>query len=334
MPFNLKNRSFLKLIDFTKRDLTYILDLARDLKRAKYTGNEVQHLRGKNIVLIFEKASTRTRCAFEVAAYDQGANVTYLDPTGSHMGVKESVKDTARVLGRMYDAIEYRGASQHIVEELAQYAGVPVFNGLTDEFHPTQMAADLMTMREFIPQPWHNFSFAFVGDARSNMGNSLMIAGCLMGMDVRIGAPRQLWPAEELLEYARELEKLNKGTLTLTEDPIEAVNGVQFIHTDVWVSMGEAAEVWGERIKLLKPYQVNADLMAVSGNPRVRFMHCLPAFHNLESEVGRDIKEQFGLDAMEVTDDVFESPAGIQFEQAENRVHSIKALLVATLGSQ
>jgi ornithine carbamoyltransferase len=334
MPFNLKNRSFLKLIDFTKRDLTYILDLARDLKRAKYTGNEVQHLRGKNIALIFEKASTRTRCAFEVAAYDQGANVTYLDPTGSHMGVKESVKDTARVLGRMYDAIEYRGASQHIVEELAQYAGVPVFNGLTDEFHPTQMAADLMTMREFIPQPWHNFSFAFVGDARSNMGNSLMIAGCLMGMDVRIGAPRQLWPAEELLEYARELEKLNKGTLTLTEDPLEAVNGVQFIHTDVWLSMGEAAEVWGERIKLLKPYQVNADLMAASGNPRVRFMHCLPAFHNLESEVGRDIKEQFGLDAMEVTDDVFESPAGIQFEQAENRVHSIKALLVATLGSQ
>jgi len=250
------------------------------------------------------------------------------------MGVKESVKDTARVLGRMYDAIEYRGASQHIVEELAQYAGVPVFNGLTDEFHPTQMAADLMTMREFIPQPWHKFSFAFVGDARSNMGNSLMIAGCLMGMDVRIGAPRQLWPAEELLECARELEKLNKGTLTLTEDPLEAVNGVQFIHTDVWVSMGEAAEVWGERIKLLKPYQVNADLMAASGNPRVRFMHCLPAFHNLESEVGRDIKEQFGLDAMEVTDDVFESPAGIQFEQAENRVHSIKALLVATLGSQ
>jgi len=334
MPFNLKNRSFLKLIDFTQRDLTYILDLARDLKRAKYAGNEVQHLRGKNIALIFEKASTRTRCAFEVAAYDQGANVTYLDPTGSHMGVKESVKDTARVLGRMYDAIEYRGASQHIVEELAQYAGVPVFNGLTDEFHPTQMAADLMTMREFIPQPWHKFSFAFVGDARSNMGNSLMIAGCLMGMDVRIGAPRQLWPAEELLEYARELEKLNKGTLTLTEDPLEAVNGVQFIHTDVWVSMGEAAEVWGERIKLLKPYQVNADLMAASGNPRVRFMHCLPAFHNLESEVGRDIKEQFGLDAMEVTDDVFESPAGIQFEQAENRVHSIKALLVATLGSQ
>ena len=334
MPFNLKNRSFLKLIDFSKRDLTYILDLARDLKRAKYSGNEVQDLRGKNIALIFEKASTRTRCAFEVAAYDQGANVTYLDPAGSHMGRKESVKDTARVLGRMYDAIEYRGSSQHIVEELAKYAGVPVFNGLTDEFHPTQMCADLMTMREYMPQPWHDFKYAYVGDARSNMGNSLMIAGCLMGMDVRIGAPRHLWPDEELLEYARDLEQLNKGSLTLTEDPIEAVKGVQFIHTDVWVSMGEAAEVWEQRIKLLMPYQVNAELMAASGNPRVRFMHCLPAFHNLETEVGREMHERFGLDAMEVTEDVFESPAGIQFEQAENRVHSIKALLVATLGSQ
>jgi ornithine carbamoyltransferase len=334
MSFNLRNRSFLKLIDFSKRDLTYILDLARDLKRAKYAGTEVQLLRGKNIALIFEKASTRTRCAFEVAAYDQGANVTYLDPTGAHMGRKESVKDTARVLGRMYDAIEYRGFAQNVVEELAKYSGVPVFNGLTDEFHPTQMCADIMTMREFMPQPWHDFSYAYVGDARSNMGNSLMIAGCLMGMDVRIGAPRSLWPDQELLEYARELEKLNKGTLTLTEDPVEAVKGVQFIHTDVWVSMGESAEVWEERIELLKPYQVNAALMAASGNDRVRFMHCLPAFHNLETEIGREIHEQFGLDAMEVTEDVFESPAGIQFEQAENRVHSIKALLVATLGSQ
>jgi len=334
MGFNLKNRSFLKLIDFSKRDLTYILDLARDLKRAKYAGTEVQLLKGKNIALIFEKASTRTRCAFEVAAYDQGANVTYLDPSGSHMGIKESVKDTARVLGRMYDAIEYRGSGQHIVEELAEYSGVPVFNGLTDEFHPTQMCADIMTMREFMPQPWHDFSYAFVGDGRSNMGNSLMIAGCLMGMDVRIGAPKQLWPGDELLEYARKLEKLNKGKLTLTEDPVEAVKGVQFIHTDVWVSMGEARQVWAERIKLLKPYQVDATLMAASGNERVRFMHCLPAFHNLETQVGRDIKEQFGLEAMEVTEEVFESPAGIQFEQAENRVHSIKALLVATLGSQ
>ena len=334
MGFNLRNRSFLKLLDFSKRDLTYILDLARDLKRAKYAGTEVQLLRGKNIALIFEKASTRTRCAFEVAAYDQGATVTYLDPAGSHMGKKESVKDTARVLGRMYDAIEYRGSGQHIVEELAEHSGVPVFNGLTDEFHPTQMCADIMTMREFMPQPWHDFRYAYVGDARSNMGNSLMIAGCLMGMDVRIAAPRSLWPEEQLLEYARGLEIANKGKLTLTEDPAEAVNGVQFIHTDVWVSMGESTEVWEQRIKLLEPYQVNAELMAASGNPRVRFMHCLPAFHNLETEVGREIKEKFGLDAMEVTEEVFESTAGIQFEQAENRVHSIKALLVATLGSQ
>jgi ornithine carbamoyltransferase len=334
MSFNLKNRSFLKLIDFSKRDLTYILDLARDLKRAKYAGNEVKCLRGKNIALIFEKASTRTRCAFEVAAYDQGANVTYLDPAGSHMGKKESVKDTARVLGRMYDAIEYRGAGQEVVQELAEYAGVPVFNGLTDEFHPTQMCADLMTMREYMPQPWHDFRYAYVGDARSNMGNSLMIAGCLMGMDVRIAAPRNLWPDEELLEYARELEKLNKGTLTLTEDPVEAVKDVQFIHTDVWVSMGESTKTWEERINLLKPYQVNSQLMLASGNPRVRFMHCLPAFHNLETEVGREIFEKFGMESLEVTEEVFESPAGIQFEQAENRVHSIKALLVATLGNQ
>ncbi len=334
MSFNLKNRSFLKLLDFSKRDLTYILDLAWELKRAKYAGTEVQRLRGKNIALIFEKASTRTRCAFEVAAHDQGANVTYLDPSGSHIGKKESVKDTARVLGRMYDAIEYRGAGQRIVQELSDYAGVPVFNGLTDEFHPTQMCADLMTMREFMPQPWHDFKYAYVGDGRSNMGHSLMIAGCLMGMDVRIASPRELWPGAELLEEARRLEKKNKGKLTLTEDPFEAVKGVQFIHTDVWVSMGEPAETWEQRIRLLKPYQVNARLMAASGNPRVRFMHCLPAFHNLETELGRQIFEKFGLDAMEVTEEVFESDAGIQFEQAENRVHSIKALLVATLGSQ
>lgn len=334
MSFNLKNRSFLKLLDFSKRDLSYILDLARDLKRAKYAGHEVQRLKGKNIALIFEKASTRTRCAFEVAAYDQGANVTYLDPVGSHIGKKESVKDTARVLGRMYDAIEYRGMSQQLVEALAEYAGVPVFNGLTDHYHPTQMCADIMTMREFMPQPWHDFKYAYVGDARHNMGNSLMIAGCLMGMDVRIGAPRALWPNDELIESARQLEALNKGRLTLTEDPMEAVRDVQFIHTDVWVSMGEPEEVWAERIKRLMPYQVNSKLMAASGNPRVRFMHCLPAFHNLETEVGREIHEKFGIDAMEVTEEVFESTAGIQFEQAENRVHSIKALLVATLGSQ
>lgn len=334
MSFNLKSRSFLKLMDFTKRDLTYVLDLARDLKRAKYAGHEVQRLRGKNIALIFAKASTRTRCAFEVAAYDQGAHVTYLDPTGAHLGKKESVKDTARVLGRMYDAIEYRGDAQEIVEELAEYAGVPVYNGLTDKFHPTQMCADLMTMREYIPQPWHDYSYAYVGDARNNMGNSLMIAGCLMGMDVRIAAPRSLWPEDELIEAAREMERESGGKLTLTEDPVEAVKGVQFIHTDVWVSMGEPDSVWEERIKLLKPYQVNTELMAASGNPRVRFMHCLPAFHNLETEIGREIHKKFGMESLEVTEEVFESPAAIQFEQAENRVHTIKALLVATLGSQ
>ncbi|MBT8071937.1 MAG: ornithine carbamoyltransferase [Gammaproteobacteria bacterium] len=334
MSFNLKGRSFLKLMDFSKREIAYLLDLARDLKRAKYAGTEVQQLCGKNIALIFAKASTRTRCAFEVAAYDQGAHVTYLDPAGSHLGKKESVKDTARVLGRMYDAIEYRGDAQEVVEELAEFAGVPVYNGLTDEFHPTQMLADLMTMREYTPQPWHDFSYAYVGDARSNMGNSLMIAGVLMGMDVRIGAPRHLWPNDELREFARDLEKQNGGKLTLTEDPHEAVRGVQYIHTDVWVSMGEADEVWAERIKLLKPYQVNAELMAASGNPRVRFMHCLPAFHNLETQVGRDIHEKFGMESLEVTEDVFESDAAIQFEQAENRVHTIKAVMVATLGSQ
>jgi len=334
MSLNLKGRSFLKLLDFSKREMVYLLDLARDLKRAKYAGNEVQRLRGKNIALIFAKASTRTRCAFEVAAYDQGAHVTYLDPSGSHLGKKESVKDTARVLGRMYDAIEYRGDEQDIVETLAEYAGVPVYNGLTDEFHPTQMCADLMTMREYTPQPWHDFKYAYVGDARSNMGNSLMIAGCLMGMDVRIAAPRHLWPEDELLEKARELERVNHGKLTLTEDPHEAVMGVQYIHTDVWVSMGEADEVWEERIKLLKPYQVNAELMAASGNAGVRFMHCLPAFHNLETQVGRDIHKKFGMESLEVTEEVFESDAAIQFEQAENRVHSIKAIMVATLGSQ
>jgi ornithine carbamoyltransferase len=334
MPFNLKNRSFLKLLDFKKRDVVYLLDLARDLKRAKYAGNEEQRLRGRNIALIFAKPSTRTRCAFEVAAYDQGASVTYLDPTGAHLGKKESVKDTARVLGRMYDAIEYRGNDQEVVEELAAHAGVPVYNGLTDRFHPTQMLADLMTMREYMPQPWHEFSYAYVGDARNNMGNSLMVAGCLMGMDVRIGAPKSLWPDEELVARARELARASGARLTLTEDATQAVSGVQFVHTDVWVSMGEMESAWEKRIRVLKPYQVNAALMAASGNPRVRFMHCLPAFHNLETEVGRKIHDAFGIDAMEVTEEVFESPAGIQFEQAENRVHTIKALMVATLGSQ
>ena len=331
MSYNLKHRSFLKLLDFGKRDIEYLLDLARDLKRAKYGGYEKQALRGKNIALIFEKASTRTRCAFEVAAYDQGASVTYLDPASSHIGRKESIRDTARVLGRMYDAIEYRGHSQAIVEELAHHAGVPVYNGLTDEFHPTQMLADLMTMREHAEKPLHEIAYCYLGDARNNMGNSLMIAGCLMGMDVRIAAPRSLWPDETHVARARELEAASSGRLTLTEDPEEAARGVDFVHTDVWVSMGEPPETWAHRIDLLRRYQVDAALMEATGNPRAKFMHCLPAFHDLETEVGREMHERFGLEAMEVTDEVFESPAGIQFEQAENRVHSIKALLVATL---
>jgi ornithine carbamoyltransferase len=333
MPYSLRSRSFLKLLDFSKGDLDHLLNLAKDLKRAKHDGNEVQRLRGKNIALIFEKPSTRTRCAFEIAAYDQGAHVTYLDPAGTHIGKKESIKDTARVLGRMYHAIEYRGSSQRVAEELAKYAGVPVFNGLTDEYHPTQMVADLMTMHEHAPKPWRDISYCYVGNGRSNMGNSLMVAGCLMGMDVRIAAPHSLWPDEEHVAHARELEGKYKGRLTLTEDPREGVSGVDFVHTDVWLSMGEAQEDWGQRIDLLRNYQVNAELLAASGNPGIRFMHCLPAFHNLETDVGRAVYERFGIDAMEVTEEVFESPAGIQFEQAENRVHSIKALLVTTLGS-
>lgn len=331
MPYNLKNRSFLKLLDFDRRDVDYLIDLARDLKRAKYGGYEEQKLRGRNIALIFEKASTRTRCAFEVAAYDQGAAVTYLDPAGSHIGRKESIRDTALVLGRMYDAIEYRGHSQAIVEELARYAGVPVYNGLTDEWHPTQMLADLLTMREHAARPWHEISYCYLGDARNNMGNSLMIAGCLMGMDVRIAAPRELWPDEQHIARARELEAESMGRLTLTEDPDEGVRDVDFIHTDVWVSMGEPPEAWERRIELLRHYRVDSRLLEASRNPLVKFMHCLPAFHDLETDVGREIHERFGLEAMEVTDEVFRSSAAIQFEQAENRVHTIKALLVATL---
>ncbi|MBT8057759.1 MAG: ornithine carbamoyltransferase [Gammaproteobacteria bacterium] len=332
MSYNLRNRSFLKLLDFTKRDMDYLLDLARELKRAKYGGFEVQKLKGKNIALIFEKASTRTRCAFEVAAYDQGANVTYLDPDSSHIGHKESIRDTARVLGRMYDAIEYRGHSQAIVEELAASAGVPVYNGLTDEWHPTQMAADLLTMREHKPGPWHEISYCYLGDARNNMGNSLMIAGCLMGMDVRIAAPRALWPDQKHVALARELEKASMGRLTLTETPEEGVDGVDFIHTDVWVSMGEPESRWEQRIELLRPYQVNAAALRRSGNPDVKFLHCLPAFHNRDTEVGEDIHAKFGLDGMEVTEEVFESPASVVFDQAENRLHTIKAVMVATLG--
>ncbi|MHB1048339.1 MAG: ornithine carbamoyltransferase [Thermoanaerobaculia bacterium] len=331
MSFNLKNRHFLTIHDFTPKEVLYLLDLARDLKRAKYAGTEVKRLGGKNVALIFEKDSTRTRCAFEVACYDQGANVTYLGPSGSQIGKKETMKDTARVLGRMYDAIEYRGYGQAIVEELAKWAGVPVYNGLTDEFHPTQILADLLTMREHADKPLGQISYAYLGDARNNMGNTLMLGGALMGMDVRLGAPKHLWPVEELVAKANELAAASGGKVTLTEDPRAAVQGVDFVHTDVWVSMGEPDSVWAERIKLLLPYQVNAALMAATGNPKAKFLHCLPSFHNRDTKIGEEIFKKFGIDAMEATDDVFESPASVVFDQAENRLHTIKAVLVATL---
>ena len=333
MSFNLRNRSLLTVQDYTPREFRYLLDLARDLKRAKYARTEQQHLAGKEICLIFEKTSTRTRCAFEVACYDQGAHVTYLDPAGSQIGHKESFRDTARVLGRMYDAIEYRGASQTGVEELSKYAGVPVFNGLTAEYHPTQMLADVMTMREHSDKPIHEIKYAFMGDTRNNMGHSLMIVGCLTGMDVRLGGPKKLWPADDYVAIARSLAARSGAKLTITENPQEAVNGVDFIHTDVWVSMGEAKEVWKERIDLLLKYQVNMDLMKASCNPQVKFMHCLPAFHDTETTLGKQIAEDYGLkNGLEVTNDVFESEYNLAFEQAENRMHTIKAIMVATLG--
>jgi ornithine carbamoyltransferase len=333
MAFNLRNRSLLTVQDYTQQEFRYLLDLARDLKRAKYARTEQKHLDGKEVCLIFEKTSTRTRCAFEVACFDQGAHVTYLDPAGSQIGHKESFKDTARVLGRMFDAIEYRGASQKGVETLAKYAGVPVYNGLTDEYHPTQMLADVMTMREHCDKPITDIKYAYVGDTRSNMGHSLMIVGCLMGMDVRICGPKKLWPAKEYQKIARDLEAKYGSKLTITDNPKAAVKGVDFIHTDVWVSMGEPKEVWKERIDLLLPYQVNKALMKASGNPHVKFMHCLPAFHDTETKVGKEIAQAYGIkDGLEVTNDVFESEANVAFEQAENRMHTIKALLVATLG--
>ncbi|MGK0475643.1 MAG: ornithine carbamoyltransferase, partial [Oleispira sp.] len=310
MSFNLRNRNFLKLLDFSQRDVNFLLDLSRDLKRAKYAGMEQQVLVGKNICLIFEKSSTRTLCAFEVASFDQGAQITYLGPSGSQIGKKESMKDTARVLGRMFDAIEYRGFGQDVVEELAKFAGVPVYNGLTEQFHPTQMLADLLTMREHSSKPLSDISYAYVGDAHSNMGHSLMIAGCLMGMDVRIAAPKSLWPSDEFLKPARELEKLYGGKLTITEDPKEAVKGCDFIHTDVWVSMGEPDDVWEERIKLLTPYRVDSELMQATGISTTKFMHCLPAFHNRDTVIGEDIYQKFGIAEMEVSDEVFESVAG------------------------
>jgi ornithine carbamoyltransferase len=333
MSFNLRNRSLLTIQDYTQREFRYLLDLARDLKRAKYARTEQKHLEGKEICLIFEKTSTRTRCAFEVACYDQGANVTYLDPAGSQIGHKESFKDTARVLGRMFDAIEYRGSSQGGAEQLAKYAGVPVYNGLTDEYHPTQMLADVMTMREHSDKPLKDIKYAYIGDTRSNMGHSLMIVGCLMGMDVRICGPKSLWPAPEYQKIARDLEEKYGAKLTITKDQKAAVKGVDFVHTDVWVSMGEPKEVWKERIKLLMPYQVNEALLKASGNRQVRFMHCLPAFHDTETKMGKQIAETYGIkNGLEVTNEVFESEVNVAFDQAENRLHTIKALLVATLG--
>ena len=332
MAYNLRNRSFVKELDFTPADLKFLLKLAADLKAAKYAGYEQQHLRGKHIVLIFEKTSTRTRCAFEVAAQDQGAHTTYLGPDSSQIGHKESMKDTARVLGRMYDGIEYRGFGQATVETLARYAGVPVWNGLTDQFHPTQMLGDFLTMMEHSDKPLSQVAFCYLGDARFNMGNSLMVMGCKMGVDVRLCAPRSLWPAEDLIETCRQIAAETGARLLLTDDVDQGVRGVDYLHTDVWVSMGEPKEVWDERIKLLLPYQVNANTIDRTGNPDVKFMHCLPAFHNRQTKVGEEIYQKSGLDGLEVTDEVFESPHAIVFDQAENRVHTIKAVLVATLG--
>ena len=332
MAYNLRNRSFLKLLDFTPKEIQYLLDLARNLKRAKYAGTEQPRLKGKNIALIFEKTSTRTRCSFEVAAYDQGAHVTYLGPSGSQIGIKESMKDTARVLGRMFDGIEYRGFAQTTVEQLAEYSGVPVWNGLTNEFHPTQILADFLTMSEHVDKPLSKVSYAYLGDARFNMGNSLMVGGCKMGMDVRIVAPKSLWPNPELVETCRKIAAETGATLTLTDDVDAGVKGCDFLYTDIWVSMGEPDEVWKERIKLLMPYQVNAKMMERTGNPKCKFMHCLPSYHNLETKAGRDVYEKFGLDGIEVTEDVFESENSIVFDEAENRMHTIKAVMVATLG--
>ncbi len=332
MAFNLRNRNFLKELDFTPQELKFLLDLSIDLKKAKYAGTEQPRLKGKNIALIFEKASTRTRCAFEVAALDQGARVTYLGPEGSHIGKKETMKDTARVLGRMYDGIEYRGFGQTIVEELGKFAGVPVWNGLTNEYHPTQILADFMTMMEHSDKPLHKISFCYCGDARFNMGNSLMIGAAKMGMDFRAAAPKKYWPSKELIKTANEIAKETGAKILITENVGTAVKGVDFIYTDVWVSMGEDPKLWEARIKEMLPYQVNKALIKKTGNPAVKFMHCLPAFHNIDTEVGKDIKKRFGIDAMEVTEDVFESAASIVFDEAENRLHTIKAVMVATLG--
>jgi ornithine carbamoyltransferase len=332
--YNLRNRSFLKEIDFSSRELEYLLRLAGALKAAKYAGTETRRLRGKEIALIFEKTSTRTRSAFEVGAYDQGAHVTYLDPTGSQMGHKESIADTARVLGRMYDGIEFRGAAHSAIEELAAHAGVPVYNGLTDEWHPTQMLADFLTMGEASHKPYDLISYCYMGDARSNMGRSLLVMGAIMGSDVRICGPSDLWPPADVQAVAQERARANGARITVTEEPEEALRGADFIHTDVWVSMGEPKDVWHERVRLLRQYQVNRATMEKTGNPRAKFMHCLPAFHDTNTAVGREIIDETGMqDGLEVTNEVFESPSSIVFDQAENRLHTIKAVLVATLGS-
>jgi len=332
MSFNLRNRHFLKLDDFTPQEIKFLLQLSAELKVAKYAGTEVQHLKGKQIALIFEKDSTRTRCGFEVAAYQQGAHVTYLGPSGSHIGYKETMKDTARVLGRMYDGIEYRGFTQAGAEELAQYSGVPVWNGLTNEAHPTQVLADLLTMQEYTHKPLEDVSFCFLGDACYNMADSLMIGAAKMGMDIRLAGPGQTWPAETRVSYARAIAAETGARITLTEDAESAVRGCDFLYTDVWVSMGEAPGLWAERIKQMLPYQVNNKLMAMTQNPTTKFMHCLPALHNADTKLGKEIYEKYGLSALEVTDEVFESKASIVFDQAENRLHTIKAVMVATLG--
>ena len=331
MSFNLHNRSLLDLVDFSPRDIRYLIDLAAELKRSKAAGNEHQRLKGKNIALIFEKASTRTRCAFEVAVHDQGGHVTYLDSAGSQLGHKESLKDTARVLGRLFDGIEYRGFHQSVVQDIARFSHVPVWNGLTDEAHPTQVLADLLTMQEFGEKPLHDLSFCYLGDARFNMACSLLVGGTQMGMDVRICSPAALAPPAALVAQMQELAGITGARITIEVDPAKAVAGADFIYTDVWVSMGEADEVWKQRIDQLLPYQVNAALMRATGKARTRFMHCLPAFHNLETEVGRQVHEKYGLCEIEVTDEVFESDASVVFTQAENRLHTIKAVLVATL---
>ncbi|MFF4716996.1 ornithine carbamoyltransferase [Streptomyces eurythermus] len=334
VPTALAGRHFLKELDFTEAEFRGLVELAAELKAAKKAGTETQYLRGRNIALIFEKTSTRTRCAFEVAAADQGAHTTYLEPSGSQIGHKESVRDTARVLGRMYDAIEYRGDSQAKVEELAAYAGVPVYNGLTDDWHPTQMLADVLTMTEHCAKPLGDTAFAYLGDARFNMGNSYLVTGALLGMDVRIVAPKSYWPAQEILDRARALADSSGARITLTEDIAEGVRGADFVATDVWVSMGEPKEVWAERIAALAPYAVTMDVLRATGNPDVRFLHCLPAFHDLGTEVGRQIHDAYGLGSLEVTDEVFESAHSVVFDEAENRLHTIKAVLVATLARE